>query len=42
MTKAMMCRNGGAVEIIGDVNTLRRLTSDPEPATERFAAAKSK
>jgi hypothetical protein len=37
MTKATMCRNCGTVEIIGDVNKLRRLTSDPEPATEQFA-----
>ena len=41
MTKATMCRNCGAVEIIGDVNKLRRLTSDPEPGTEEFAVAKS-
>ena len=30
MTKATMCRNCGAVEIVGDVNKLRRLTTDPE------------
>ncbi len=38
MTKAMMCRHCGAVEIIGDVNKLKRLTSEPEPATQKFAA----
>ena len=37
MTKATMCRGCGLVEIIGDVNKLRRLTSDPEPATQQFA-----
>ena len=36
MTKATMCRDCGVVEIIGDVNKLRRLTSDPEPGTEKF------
>jgi len=40
MTKAMMCRVCGAVEIIGDVNKLRRLTSDPVPETQKFAAKK--
>jgi hypothetical protein len=40
MTKAMMCRVCGAVEIIGDVNKLRRLTSDPGPETQKFAAKK--
>ena len=38
MTKAMMCRNCGVVEIVGDVNKLKRLTSEPEPATQKFAA----
>jgi hypothetical protein len=37
MTKATMCRNCGVIEIIGDVNKLRRLTSEPEPGTEQFA-----
>ena len=37
MTKATMCRTCGVIEIIGDVNKLRRLTSEPEPATESFA-----
>ena len=37
MTKATMCRNCGVVEIVGDVNKLRRLTSDPDPLTEGFA-----
>jgi hypothetical protein len=36
MTKAMMCRQCGVIEIIGDVSKLRRLIaeaeSDPEPA----------
>jgi hypothetical protein len=40
MTKAMMCRVCGAVEIIGDVHKLRRLTSDPGPETQKFAAKK--
>ena len=39
MTKATMCRNCGAVEIIGDVNKLRRLTSEPSPETEMYAKA---
>jgi hypothetical protein len=38
MTKATMCRICGAVEIVGDVNKLRRLTSDPGPETQKFAA----
>ena len=37
MTKATMCRTCGVIEIIGDVNKLRRLTSEPEPATQSFA-----
>jgi len=36
MTKAAMCRNCGVVEIIGDVNKLRRLTSEPDTKTESF------
>jgi len=39
MTKAMMCRGCGVIEIIGDVSKLRRLTSEPDAKTERFAAA---
>ena len=39
MTKATMCRDCGVVEIVGDVNKLRRLTSDPDPMTERFLKA---
>ena len=39
MTKATMCRKCGAVEIIGDVNKLRRLTSEPDPETLAFAVA---
>ena len=38
MTKAMMCRTCGVIEIIGDVNKLRRLTSEPDAKTEQFAA----
>jgi hypothetical protein len=38
MTKAMMCRTCGVIEIVGDVNKLRRLTSEPDSKTERFAA----
>ena len=37
MTKAMMCRGCGVIEIVGDVNKLRRLTSEPDAKTERFA-----
>jgi hypothetical protein len=29
MTKAMMCRQCGVIEIVGDVNKFRRLTTDP-------------
>jgi hypothetical protein len=36
MTKAMMCRTCGMIEIVGDVNKLRRLTSDPDSQTEAF------
>lgn len=32
MTKASMCRECGLVQITGDVNKLRRLTSLAEPA----------
>ena len=35
--KAMMCRSCGVIEIVGDVNKLRRLTSEPDAKTERFA-----
>jgi hypothetical protein len=37
MTKATMCRGCGLVEIIGDVNKLRRLTAEPDAETEKFA-----
>ena len=37
MTKATMCRSCGVIEIIGDVNKLRRLTTEPGPGTEDFA-----
>ena len=36
MTKATMCRNCGVVEIVGDVNKLKRLTSEPEASTKKF------
>jgi hypothetical protein len=36
MTKATMCRSCGLIEIIGDVNKLRRLTGDAEPGTEKY------
>jgi ribosomal protein S27AE len=39
MTKAEMCRNCGLIEIVGDINKLRRLTSEPDAKTERFAKA---
>jgi hypothetical protein len=42
MTKATMCRKCGAVEIIGDVNKLKRLTSEPGPETEQFAVVAAK
>jgi hypothetical protein len=38
MTKAMMCRVCGAVEIIGDVNNLRRLTIEHGPETQKCDA----
>jgi ribosomal protein S27AE len=41
MTKAMMCRQCGVIEIIGDVSKLRRLIaeteSDGEPVSNRAA-----
>ena len=39
MTKAMMCRSCGVIEIVGDVNKLRRLTSEPDADAERFPKA---
>jgi len=36
MTKATMCRSCGVIEIIGDVNKLKRLTSEPEPTAQKF------
>ena len=42
MTKATMCRGCGVIEIFGDVNKLRRLISEPEPHTERFAKTASR
>jgi hypothetical protein len=39
MTKAQMCRSCGRIEIIGDVNKLKRLTSEPDAKTEKFAKA---
>ena len=41
MTKATMCRNCGVIEIVGDVAKLKRLTSDPEPSTVKFAKIES-
>jgi len=41
MTKATMCRSCGVIEIIGDVNKLRRLTSEPEPGTEDYVKTSS-
>ena len=41
MTKAMMCRSCGVIEIVGDVNKLKRLTSEPDARTESFAAGKT-
>ncbi len=38
MTKAAMCRDCGAVEIIGDVNKLRRLTTEPDSVTKKYVA----
>lgn len=38
MTKATMCRNCGAIELIGDVNKLKRLTSEPDDITEQFVS----
>jgi hypothetical protein len=37
MTKARMCRGCGLIEIVGDVNKLKRLTSEPDEKTEKFA-----
>jgi len=37
MTKAMMCRSCGVIEIIGDVNKLKRLTTEPGPQPEEEA-----
>ena len=34
MTKAVMCRDCGVIEIVGDVNKLRRLSSGPPPEAE--------
>lgn len=41
LTKAMMCRQCGLIEIIGDVNKLKRLTSEPEPGSPLAAKAKA-
>jgi hypothetical protein len=32
MTKAMMCRDCGVIEVIGDVHKLKRLLGEHEPA----------
>ncbi len=34
MTKALMCQGCGTIEIVGDVNKLRRLISAPPPSDE--------
>jgi hypothetical protein len=34
MTKALMCRDCGVIEIVGDVNKLRRLTTEPPSGTD--------
>jgi hypothetical protein len=34
MTKAVMCRSCGVIEIIGDINKLRHLTREPEQSVE--------
>ncbi len=39
MTKAMMCRSCGVIEIIGDVAKLKRLTSEPDAITQKFVAS---
>ena len=36
MTKAEMWRNCGLVTIVGDVNKLKRLTSDPDAQDRAF------
>ena len=38
MTKAQMCRQCGVIEIIGDVNKLRHLTSAPEATAPGHAS----
>jgi len=38
MTKATMCRGCGVIEIVGDVNKLKRLTSEPDANTAKFVA----
>jgi hypothetical protein len=37
MTKAMMCRNCGVIEIVGDVNKLKRLAGEVDPNAEELA-----
>lgn len=39
MTKAQMCRQCGIVEIIGDVNKLRRLTAASDPSSDTYPRA---
>jgi len=34
MTKAIMCRGCGLIEIVGDVNKLRRLTGGTPPGSK--------
>ena len=37
MTKAMMCRDCGVIEIVGDVAKLRRLITGSDPASATVA-----
>jgi hypothetical protein len=41
MTKAVMCRSCGVIEIVGDVTKLRRLTSEPDAETKKFITSRS-
>lgn len=36
MMKAMMCRDCGVIEMVGDASKLRRLTSEPDSETEKY------
>ena len=41
MTKAMMCRDCGVIEIVGDITKLKRLISGAGPVPAALAARKS-